>query len=102
MSETTDGATLLSVKDATKRYGGVMAVSNISFEVEEGEILGLIGPNGAGKTTLVNMITGLAKPTTGTIHYKGTLLNGVPPHKVGAMGIARTFQVVRPFQNLTV
>jgi branched-chain amino acid transport system ATP-binding protein len=93
---------MLNVKDATKRYGGVTAVSNISFEVAEGEILGLIGPNGAGKTTLVNMISGLAKPTSGTIHYKGTLINEMAPHKVGEIGIARTFQVVRPFQNLTV
>jgi branched-chain amino acid transport system ATP-binding protein len=93
---------MLRVKDATKRYGGVSAVSDISFDVTKGEILGLIGPNGAGKTTLVNMITGLAKPTTGTIHYNGLLLNDVPPHKIGPMGIARTFQVVRPFQNLTV
>lgn len=102
MSESIESGMMLAVKDATKRYGGVTAVSNISFEVAPGEILGLIGPNGAGKTTLVNMITGLAKPTTGTIHYNGTLLNEVPPHKIGVMGIARTFQVVRPFQNLTV
>ncbi len=93
---------MLKVQGATKRYGGVTAVSDISFEVGPGEILGLIGPNGAGKTTLVNMITGLAKPTSGTIHYNNTLLNEVPPHKIGAMGIARTFQIVRPFQNLTV
>ncbi len=93
---------ILRVKGATKRYGGVTAVSDISFEVGRGEILGLIGPNGAGKTTLVNMITGLAKPTSGTIHYKDTLLNEIAPHKIGAMGVARTFQVVRPFQNLTV
>ncbi|NWJ49043.1 MAG: ABC transporter ATP-binding protein [Chloroflexi bacterium] len=93
---------ILQVSEATKRYGGVTAVSNISFEVKKSEILGLIGPNGAGKTTLVNMITGLAKPTSGTIHYKGTLLNEVQAHKIGEMGIARTFQVVRPFRNLTV
>ncbi len=93
---------MLEVKGATKRYGGVAAVSDISFNVDKGEILGLIGPNGAGKTTLVNLVTGLTKPTTGTIHYEGTLLNEVPPHKIGTMGIARTFQVVKPFQNLTV
>ncbi len=93
---------MLKVESATKRYGGVTAVSDISFEVAAGEILGLIGPNGAGKTTLVNMISGLAKPTSGTIHYKGSLLNEIPAYKIGAMGIARTFQVVRPFQNLTV
>jgi branched-chain amino acid transport system ATP-binding protein len=97
-----DGDTILQVRDATKRFGGVAAVSNISFDVGGNEILGLIGPNGAGKTTLVNMISGLMKPTSGTIHYKGQLINNVPTHKVGAMGIARTFQIVRPFQNLTV
>jgi len=93
---------MLKVQGATKRYGGVTAVNDISFEVGPGEILGLIGPNGAGKTTLVNMITGLAKPSSGTIRFKEALLNEVPAHKIGAMGIARTFQVVRPFQNLTV
>ncbi len=93
---------LLKVQQATKRFGGVAAVSDISFEVTPGEILGLIGPNGAGKTTLVNMITGLARPTSGTIYYKDTLLNQIAPHKIGEMGIARTFQVVRPFQNLSV
>lgn len=102
MSEIANNGVMLKVQGATKRYGGVTAVSDISFEVGPGEILGLIGPNGAGKTTLVNMITGLAKPTSGTIHYNNILLNEVPPHKIGAMGIARTFQVVRPFQNLTV
>lgn len=93
---------VLAAEHVSKVFGGVTALRDASFVLHRGEILGLIGPNGAGKTTLVNMITGLAKPTTGTIHYKGTLLNDVPPHKVGAMGIARTFQVVRPFQNLTV
>jgi branched-chain amino acid transport system ATP-binding protein len=93
---------ILRVQGATKRFGGVTAVNDISFEVHRGEILGLIGPNGAGKTTLVNMMTGLAKPTSGTIHYRGHLLNEIPPHRIGTMGVARTFQVVRPFQNLTV
>lgn len=95
-------AAILEVQGATKLYGGVAAVTDISFNIEKSEILGLIGPNGAGKTTLINLITGVAKPTRGTIHFQGQLLNGKPPHTIGTMGIARTFQVVRPFQNLTV
>ena len=79
-----------------------MAVQDISFDVNEGEIVGLIGPNGAGKTTLINLITGVAPPTQGTITFQGTLLNGRRPHVIGRMGVARTFQVVRPFANLTV
>ncbi len=93
---------LLEVQGATKQYGGVAAVSNISFVTYPGEILGLIGPNGAGKTTLVNMISGTAVPTQGTVTFKGQLLNGQKPYLIGRMGIARTFQVVKPFQNLTV
>ena len=93
---------LLRVQDATKRYGGVYAVRDISFDIYEGEILGLIGPNGAGKTTLINVITGTAPPTSGTVLFKDMVLNGRKPHSIGRMGVARTFQVVRPFANLTV
>lgn len=93
---------LLQVQGATKLYGGVAAVTDISFDVHTGEILGLIGPNGAGKTTLVNMISGTVVPTRGTIRFKEEVLNGKKPHVIGKMGIARTFQVVKPFQNLTV
>lgn len=96
------GNVVLDVINATKLYGGVAAVSDISFKVNEGEILGLIGPNGAGKTTLVNMISGTAVPSRGTINYHGQLLNGKKPNVIGKMGIARTFQIVKPFQNLTV
>ncbi len=98
----TNGAPLLRVQDATKRYGGVYAVREISFDIFQGEILGLIGPNGAGKTTLINVITGTAPPTSGTVTFKDAVLNGKKPHSIGRMGIARTFQVVRPFANLTV
>ncbi len=97
-----DNVIMLDVQGATKQYGGVTAVSDISFVVRPGEILGLIGPNGAGKTTLVNMISGTAVPTYGTVSFKGQLLNGQKPHVIGKMGIARTFQVVKPFQNLSV
>jgi branched-chain amino acid transport system ATP-binding protein len=93
---------ILQVRDATKRYGGVMAVQDISFDVRAGEILGLIGPNGAGKTTLINLITGTTKPTRGTITFEGHSIAGRRPHTIGRGGIARTFQVVRPFANLTV
>jgi branched-chain amino acid transport system ATP-binding protein len=93
---------ILEVHDAAKRFGGVMAVQDISFDVMPGEILGLIGPNGAGKTTLVNLITGVTRPSHGTIVFEGKPLAGLRPHQIGRMGIARTFQVVRPFANLTV
>jgi branched-chain amino acid transport system ATP-binding protein len=93
---------ILEVHDAAKRYGGVMAVQEVSFDVFPGEIMGLIGPNGAGKTTLVNLITGVARPSHGSIAFEGRPLAGLRPHQIGRMGIARTFQVVRPFANLSV
>jgi branched-chain amino acid transport system ATP-binding protein len=95
-------APLLELHDVAKRYGGVTAVQEVSFPVFSGEILGLIGPNGAGKTTLVNLITGVASLSHGRITFDGRSLAGLRPHKIGRMGIARTFQVVRPFANLTV
>jgi branched-chain amino acid transport system ATP-binding protein len=93
---------ILEVTGATKRYGGVMAVQDISFVIQRGEILGLIGPNGAGKTTLVNLVTGVASLTRGSVVFEGRSLAGLRPHQIGRLGIARTFQVVRPFANLTV
>jgi branched-chain amino acid transport system ATP-binding protein len=93
---------MLEIKGATKRFGGVAAVQDISFDVFPGEILGLIGPNGAGKTTLVNLITGVQRPTHGSIVFEGRDLSGLRPHQIGRMGIARPFQVVRPFANLSV
>jgi branched-chain amino acid transport system ATP-binding protein len=95
-------ATILEVRGATKRYGGVVAVQDISFHITTGEILGLIGPNGAGKTTLVNLITGVTRLSQGSIAFEGSVLARLRPHQIGRMGIARTFQVVRPFANLTV
>jgi branched-chain amino acid transport system ATP-binding protein len=95
-------APILEVRDAAKRFGGVMAVQDVSFNVFPGEILGLIGPNGAGKTTLVNLITGVARPSHGSITFEGRALGGMRPHQIGRLGIARTFQVVRPFANLSV
>ena len=93
---------LLEVREVTRRFGGVTAVNAVSFEIRPGEIVGLIGPNGAGKTTLVNLITGVTQPTSGHIVFDGQRLNGLRPHRIGRMGIARTFQIVRPFANLTV
>ena len=95
-------AQILQVTGVAKRFGGVMAVQDVSFDIQPGEILGLIGPNGAGKTTLVNMITGVAAPTRGSIVFEDRPLTGLRPHQIGRMGVARTFQVVRPFANLTV
>lgn len=93
--------TLLQVKGLTKSFGGVKAVVNVSFDVAKGEILGIIGPNGSGKTTLVNLITGFVKPDHGNVFFKGKKLTGIPAHKVAELGVTRTFQVVRPYQELS-
>ena len=93
---------LLEVMGVTKRFGGLSALSDVSLSVRAGEIFGLIGPNGAGKTTLFNCITGLYRPTDGSIHLNGTPLYGLKPHAVAALGLARTFQNIRLFANMTV
>jgi branched-chain amino acid transport system ATP-binding protein len=93
---------LLDVSDLRKDFGGLRAVSALSFVVEAGEILGLIGPNGAGKTTVFNLITGYLSPTTGDIRLDGKSLVGLKPHAVTRRGIARTFQIVKPFPKLSV
>jgi len=93
-------SSLLKVSNLTKSFGGVMAVSNVSFELKEGELLGIIGPNGSGKTTLVNLITGFVKPNSGRIEFKGKKITGLAPYKIVGLGIARTFQMVRPFYQL--
>ncbi|MFQ5915247.1 MAG: ABC transporter ATP-binding protein [Nitrospinota bacterium] len=87
-------------KGVTKGFGGLLAVSEVDFTVRRGEILGLIGPNGAGKTTLVNCITGVFPVDKGTMSFNGTRINGLKPHRITRLGIARTFQVVQPFPNL--
>lgn len=86
----------------TKYFGGLMALSAVDFHVSQGEIVGLIGPNGSGKTTLFNVISGLYKPDGGEITFHGNRISGVAPHKIAAMGIGRTFQIVRPLMDLTL
>jgi len=93
---------LLQVDSISKHFAGLRAVSDVSFHLERGSILGLIGPNGAGKTTCFNMISGVYKPTSGSIFFKGQRSDGLPPHRMAALGIGRTFQIVRPFPSLNV
>ncbi len=93
---------LLELKEVSKNFGGLKAVSNVSFELERGEILGIIGPNGAGKTTLFNIITGFMKPESGEIRFEGTALIDFKPHQICQKGLVRTFQIVKPFLQLTV
>lgn len=92
---------LLELQQIGKSFSGLQALSDVSFSVGEGEIVGLIGPNGAGKTTIFNMITGIFQPTTGHIHFGDQPLNGVAPFKITELGIARTFQNIRLFGHMT-
>ncbi|GFK92644.1 Lipopolysaccharide export system ATP-binding protein LptB [Fundidesulfovibrio magnetotacticus] len=91
----------LVFEDVSVSFGGLQALSEVSFELREGEILGLIGPNGAGKTTVFNVITGVYRVSAGRAAYDGRTLAGEPPHRILAMGLARTFQNIRLFQNMT-
>ena len=93
---------LLSIKNLTKRFGGVLAVNDVSFEVGTGSIMGLIGPNGAGKTTVFNLITGIYRPDQGEITFDGKSIVNLLTHRIISLGIARTFQTIRLFQNLSV
>ena len=91
---------LLKVSNLSKYFGGVKAVNDFSFKLMEGELLGFIGPNGSGKTTVVNLITGFVKPSGGEVIYRGQDITGWAPYKIVRLGIARTFQMVRPFYQL--
>jgi branched-chain amino acid transport system ATP-binding protein len=93
---------LLEVNGLSKRFGGLRAIQDVEFAVAEGAIFAVIGPNGAGKTTLFNLIAGSLRPDTGSIHFAGERIDGLAPDAVCRRGIARTFQIVRPFPALTV
>jgi branched-chain amino acid transport system ATP-binding protein len=90
----------LSVRGLNKSFGGVKAVDSVSFDLLEGEILGIIGPNGSGKTTLVNLVTGFVKPNSGKVFFRGKDVTGMAPHKIAGLGVTRTFQVMRPYHSL--
>lgn len=93
---------LLSIRGVGKHFGGLKVLEDVSFEVPAGGIFGLIGPNGAGKTTVFNLITGLLQPSSGSIHFKGQDLAGLPPHRITRLGIARSFQNIRVFKDMSL
>jgi branched-chain amino acid transport system ATP-binding protein len=95
-------APLLSARGLSVRFGGVLAVNDVSFDVQEGEVFTLIGPNGAGKTTVFNLISRIYEPTAGTIEFMGRDITGVAPHEIASLGIARTFQNIELFEHATV
>ena len=96
------GAPLLEVRGIAKRFGGLQAVRDLSFAMARGEVLGLIGPNGAGKTTVFNLLSGFLTPDAGDVRFDGRSLAGLKPHAICRLGLARTFQIVRPFPHLSV
>ena len=93
---------LLSAKNLSVRFGGVLAVNNVSFDVRRGEVFTLIGPNGAGKTTVFNLISRIYTPSAGSIEFEGKLLTALPPYRIASLGIARTFQNIELFEHATV
>jgi len=97
-----DAGPILELERVTKRFGGLTAVSEVSFTVPTGEILGIIGPNGAGKTTLFNVISGYYRPESGRVVLAGHDVTGQAPHAICRLGLTRTFQLVKPFGNLSV
>ena len=101
MSDAREHAPLLDIRGVGKRFGGLTALSEISLQVQRGEIFGLIGPNGAGKTTLFNVVTGVYAPDAGDILFDGATVSGLKPHAIAHCGIARTFQNIRLFANMT-
>jgi len=94
------GKPILEVRGVTKTFGGIFALNEVSFDLNEGDILGVIGPNGSGKTTLINCITGFIELTAGEVFYRGKKISGKPAHKIADMGITRTFQIMRPYYSL--
>jgi len=93
-------APILQVDGITKTFGGIIALNNVSFTLNEGEILGIIGPNGSGKTTIVNCVTGFVKASSGRVLFRGQPITGKPPHKIAQLGLLRTFQIMRPYYSL--
>lgn len=93
---------VLEVREATRRFGGLVAVNGLSFDVHEHEVMGIIGPNGSGKTTMMNLISGVFAPTSGSIRLKGRELAGLPAHRIARLGVGRTFQLVRLLPELNV
>ncbi len=93
---------MLEVKGVSRFFGGLAALTDVSFGVEKGDILGLIGPNGAGKTTMFNVVNGFYPPSKGEVYFKQKKISGLQPHQICKMGIARTFQVVKPLQRMSV
>jgi branched-chain amino acid transport system ATP-binding protein len=91
---------VLSVKGISKSFGGLKALMDVSFDIQQGDVFGIIGPNGSGKTTLINCITGFIRPDSGRVYFKGKEITGWKPHKVAHEGIARTFQIMRPYYSL--
>jgi len=91
---------ILQVREVSRAFGGIKAVDNVSLELARGEILGIIGPNGSGKTTLVNLITGFIKKDSGSVFFKNRNITKLPPHRIADLGIARTFQIMRPYHSL--
>lgn len=102
MSDAAQSQPIFEARGVTKRFQGLLSVNRVSFAIAEGEILGLIGPNGAGKTTLVNMMSGTLKPNAGAIVFQGAPITALPPFRRAHLGIARTFQVMKPFQGMSV
>ena len=96
------GDIVLYTRGVVKRFGGVVALDGVSIEIPRGKIVLMIGPNGSGKTTLVNVITGFIKPDAGRVFYKGVEITNMPPHRIAKLGLMRTFQIPKPFVNLTV
>jgi branched-chain amino acid transport system ATP-binding protein len=92
---------ILKVENLNKNFGGVAAIIHVSFHLREAELIGVIGPNGSGKTTLVNLLTGFVRPDSGKVIYQGTAITGKMPYKIAALGVARTFQMVKPFYQLS-
>ncbi len=100
ISPVDSGRPLLKVRNMSKSFGGVRAVIAANFDLYKGELLGIIGPNGSGKTTMVNLLTGFVKPDSGVIEYEGRNITGWMPYRIARLGIARTFQMIRPFAEL--